>query len=476
MPLDFRSPASQHGSRTRPSQRGYGQNVQRRVLMLAGLLVLVLVLMQQAQKAENFHWLWYLQGQSIPEGQDAAKLDTRVREPVGNGGPASPFGPLVMGIRSDADQPSSSASQQPGQPSLDDLPTDESPHNQARSDAWSGLLDTMAKERRRLFLVALKSARDEVPLADDDRLQWSAFVAELDEGWQQYLSEARQSIEQAGQELTDDERQQWLAVLADLQQQWQQQSFPALAALEKSESLLPEHRESLDRIQAELDAVFLSTIRDNTVFRPTETDAWFRLLERLSRSDSAELQSASAGTVGFGQLFKQPDVYRGRLVTVQGTVRRAEFKEAPDNLYGIGGYYMLWLQPVGANSPIVIYTLEIPDGFPANRGANAPAAQPDMDEDIQVTGYFFKRWAYPAQDGTRLAPIVLAKSFAWTPSAPAVADAANLPRPTVWVALIAGTGLFGIAVAALVYWFSGRSTPLALRNRLRAASKKGSAP
>jgi hypothetical protein len=411
MPLDFRSPSSKHRSRPKPSPYGSGGNVQRRFLMLAGLLVLVLVLMQQAQKAENFHWLWYLQGQPIPDGQDAAKVDTRVRDRDARGGSASEFGPLVTGIRSEAERQSVTTSQPFAQPSLDDTLADDSPLQRARTDAWSGLLEAMESDIRRQFLTGLKSARDEVPLDETDRPQWSALVAGLDEGWQQYLSEARRSIEQAAQELNDDERQQWLAVLAELEEQWQQQSLPALAALAEPEPPLPEHQQALERIQAELDAVFLSAIRDNTVFRPTEMDAWFRLLERLSRSGSVELQSASAGTVGFGQLFKQPDVYRGRLVTVQGTVRRAEFKVAPDNLYGIDGYYMLWLQPVSANSPIVIYSLEIPDRFPANRAAKAGGSQVDLDEDIVVTGYFFKRWAYPAQDGTRLAPVILARSL-----------------------------------------------------------------
>ena len=89
--------------------------------MLAGLLVLVLLLMQQAQRAENYHWLWYLQGQPVPDGQEA-DLDTRVRLQDGPSGPTSEFGPLITGGRSDqqpADFPPQPGSPAPEGPSPD---------------------------------------------------------------------------------------------------------------------------------------------------------------------------------------------------------------------------------------------------------------------------------------------------------------------------------------------------------------------
>jgi hypothetical protein len=121
--------------------------------------------------------------------------------------------------------------------------------------------------------------------------------------------------------------------------------------------------------------------------------------------------------VSFGQLFKQPEVYRGRLVTVEGTARRVEFMEAPENFYGIDSYFRLWLQPVGSNSPIVIYSLDVPEGFPAMRIAQTPDSYLDLEESVRITGFFFKRWPYSARDGTRLAPVVLSRTFSWSPSA-----------------------------------------------------------
>jgi hypothetical protein len=415
--------------------------------MLGGLLVLVLLLMQQAHRAENYHWLWYLQGQTIPTDQQA-DWDTRVRDREAASGQTSEFGPLVM----------------------------LSPLDQARTDAWSGLIHSLENDLRRQFLSGLKSARDGQVLDEQARQSWLELVVQLDEGWRRYLNKARQSLEEVELKLTGDERLEWLNVLTRLEQQWQQQSLPALSMLAAPARLPVEHQAAIADIQADLDRVFLSEIRDNTVFRSAESDAWFRLFERLSRDDSTELQTDSAPVVSFGQLFKQPEVYRGRLVTVQGTARRAEFMEAPENFYGIDSYFRLWLQPVGSNSPIVIYSLDVPEDFPALRIAGTPDAYLDLDEEVRITGFFFKRWPYSAQDGTRLAPVLLSRTFSWTPSASALAEPGNLPHPAFWIALFSGTAGVGVVIALSVYWFSGRSTPLALRRRLTAASRKGTAP
>jgi hypothetical protein len=252
--------------------------------MLAGLLVLVLLLMQQAHRAENFHWLWYLQGQPIPTDQQA-DWDTRARDREAAVGQPSEFGPLVTGIRSDVQQPSETPP--PGSASSGELSALISPLDQARADAWSGLIHSLENDLRRQFLSGLKSSRDGQVLDEQTRQGWLELVVRLDESWRRYLNEARQSLEDAEVKLTADERREWLDVLSQLEQQWQQQSLPALTMLAAPTGSPREHQAAVADIQADLDQVFLRSIRDNTVFRPAEMDAWFRLLERLSRDDGA---------------------------------------------------------------------------------------------------------------------------------------------------------------------------------------------
>ena len=46
-------------------------------------------------------------------------------------------------------------------------------------------------------------------------------------------------------------------------------------------------------------------------------------MDILNRTDPETLNKASLGPVSYAQLFRQPNQYRGRLVTVSGVVRRA---------------------------------------------------------------------------------------------------------------------------------------------------------
>ena len=141
-------------------------------------------------------------------------------------------------------------------------------------------------------------------------------------------------------------------------------------------------RKSLDELQRTLDAVFLKAVRDNTVFTDSEKDAWFRLLEQLQQADGGQLEQESRGEVAFAQLYREPEAYRGQLVTVRGTVRLGYYRQAPRNLYGIDGYYLFWLRPVGSTNPIVVYSLEVPQGFPDVRVLEAQGRKPSCSRTL----------------------------------------------------------------------------------------------
>ena len=61
----------------------------------------------------------------------------------------------------------------------------------------------------------------------------------------------------------------------------------------------------------------LASVRDNTYFRPSESDAWFALFERLQKMDDQQLSDANLGELTYTQLLKQPHVYRGKIVTIK---------------------------------------------------------------------------------------------------------------------------------------------------------------
>lgn len=192
-----------------------------------------------------------------------------------------------------------------------------------------------------------------------------------------------------------------------------------------------------------LSADQLATIRDDEPFRQSEHAAWFQLLDILQSTDEATLAGQSSGPATFIQLFRQPEEYRGDLVTIRGILRGSEKVEAPKNDFQIAGYYQTWVFPDdNPSNPIVVYCLNVPKGFPSGM---------ELAERVELVGFFFKRWPYAAKDTIRTAPVVLAKGFAWTPApaGPAMAESLSLPR-------LIGTAAAIAAVVVLASWWRTR--------------------
>jgi hypothetical protein len=188
----------------------------------------------------------------------------------------------------------------------------------------------------------------------------------------------------------------------------------------------------------------LSSVRDNTYFRPQENAAWFAVFDWLKQAKS-ELEADSLGEVSYAQFIDQPQVYRGKLVTVRGTIKREELLDAPANEIGIKRYHRLILRPAGGSVwPIVVYCLELPANFPRGSTTNA---------EVDVKGVFFKNWSYSWQGGLGLAPVVLAQTVDWYPMVAIKRPRANISAQ----GLIAATAAAGV-IATFVGWFVWRHT------------------
>jgi len=189
----------------------------------------------------------------------------------------------------------------------------------------------------------------------------------------------------------------------------------------------------------------LALVRDDTVFRGADEDAWFQILTTLQSPENGPPARTAAQPVGFAELFGQPVSFRGRLVRFRGTLRRLDRVPARPNPYGFTEYRQGWLEPAdGPASPIVIYFLQLPEGMPEG----ATIAEP-----VEVVGYFFKRWAYAATDTVRLAPLVLALEPAWKPRP----IGAHADGSIGTIALVTMTGL--VLLTALGIRAAGRGRP-----------------
>jgi hypothetical protein len=189
---------------------------------------------------------------------------------------------------------------------------------------------------------------------------------------------------------------------------------------------------------------YLDAVRDDTTFRPQERDAWFRLLAILQGTDEGRLRRESAEGVTYGQLFRQSEQYRGQLVTICGAIRRTSLQQAPANDSHIDQYYQTVLEPADNRSELMfVYCLYLPEGFPKGEKVSA---------EVAVTGFYFKRWVYAAQDGLRTAPVLLARTVDWERTPPAVKKSpAGVGGVLVMIA-----GALCVSLA-LTLWVHGRT-------------------
>ena len=156
------------------------------------------------------------------------------------------------------------------------------------------------------------------------------------------------------------------------------------------------------------------------------------------------------------------------MVTLRGTLVRAHHLTAPRNDYGIDGYYQVWLQPEDNRSyPMVIYCLHLPEGFPTGMS---------LSEEAEITGFFFKRWAYNARDTIRSAPVTLARTVHWYQRPEVVGKP---PGGALAVLLmIAGAAAVALVVVGYVYFRTrgGGQTELASLAGAGSAGDSRTAP
>ncbi|MBI1247346.1 hypothetical protein GC197_05805 [bacterium] len=161
-----------------------------------------------------------------------------------------------------------------------------------------------------------------------------------------------------------------------------------------------------ERAKLELwaDKASLADVEDNSPFRAADFKAWSEVFDHLREATPQELSAARAPAVQFGQLFQQSDVYRGKLVTVSGTIRRC-IKIPPSRLdERAGDMWQIWLFSGSDELPIVIYSLNIPEKFPVGNQVHQAAS---------FQAVYFKKWVYAAKGGTMTAPLLIARNINW---------------------------------------------------------------
>ena len=131
--------------------------------------------------------------------------------------------------------------------------------------------------------------------------------------------------------------------------------------------------------------------------------------------------------------------YRGRPVSLHGKFRRLVTYDAGKNDQGFDRLHEGWFfaDDAQGNPAVVIFT-EQPAGLPGGG---------DIEEEVSVTGYFLKMYGYSAQDTTRRAPLILARTVRWHPQQP---QARWNPSPQTYLVFSAGILVVGLLIGLMV--------------------------
>jgi hypothetical protein len=211
---------------------------------------------------------------------------------------------------------------------------------------------------------------------------------------------------------------------------------------------------------ASLNPLLLRALRDNTLgLEAGDRHAYFmglwlcreigvEALAQFAEAFRTEREFAAAQSTEpspskfslFADLFRHPDVYRGRPVTLRGTLRRLVKQTPGDNDLGVKHVYEGWVYAHGSqHNPAVVLFTRRPAGLPTGG---------DLAEDVQFSGYFLKLYGYQAQDTTRKAPLFVAGEVEWQPQPAATASAPW----SVWVYFVLTLAVVAIGWSVWHNW------------------------
>jgi hypothetical protein len=205
---------------------------------------------------------------------------------------------------------------------------------------------------------------------------------------------------------------------------------------------------------ARIPAGWLSEVQDNIVgIRRRESAAYYRILAQARNVPVREMEAAADPNASYANLMASPARFRGRPVRLAGDVRNLFAYEAPPNEFGVTQLYDAWILTTDSgNQPFRVVCLSIPADL--QPGTN-------LNRQVQVVGYFFKKEAYETQAGAmNVAPTLLAGRLEFYAPPEAMPD---VEEAAPW--LIAVIVVVGLAMLATVIGFAISDS----RRRLRPA-------
>ena len=429
----------------RPPPNYYSRKVQYKLFALVALLMTVVVVMENVDRA----WFGFF------DDQDTA-VATNSSPHVSSGNSANPlFDPQLARFGNSLPPTASQASR--------DL---QSTHR----TLWIAILKNLTAAEQQTLVDTLHRARNGKRGNDQQHTRWWDLYHKIDLLYQKYEQQLMLSINSTATALTLEQNTRAQAVLGQLRTRWTQtlrKAFLDILETTPDERAQEANQTEYQFIQHILDQIGISRIDDYTVFRNSDNLAWFRMLETLRTAPADRLQASALVTPNILELTKQQDTFRGKLISMRGEVRKAYRVQAPTNQLDIPQYYVLVIRPSGGGTtPLIVYCLQPPSGFPSLPDKDIDRSTADMNDVVQVTGYFFKSWAHVGTQGQMFSsPLMLANSFQWLPhetmaTTTSVKTAFQLPMWAIFaIPLILAVGLTG-GVYLLSRWKGRTATDI----------------
>lgn len=144
-------------------------------------------------------------------------------------------------------------------------------------------------------------------------------------------------------------------------------------------------------------------VRDNTVgFQRADGGAFEAVVAALHSTQNRTLRVAAREDATYSVLMADSEAFRGSVVRLEGELRRLATAVLPADLEGIPPMLEAWiLTEDGGDRPLRVLTLAADEALP--RGERLDPVR------VRTDAVFFKRYAYAAEGGGRVAPMFLAK-------------------------------------------------------------------
>jgi dsDNA-binding SOS-regulon protein len=204
-------------------------------------------------------------------------------------------------------------------------------------------------------------------------------------------------------------------------------------------------------------------IKDNAVgIRESERELYYYLLAKTRDVPPKDIKEAARPSIAFAVLMNESKDLLGEIMTVKGELRRLTAIPAGKNEFGIDTIWEGWLFTADSGlNPYCIRMTSIPEGIPTGQDLGSGVV-------VKVTGYFFKRYGYPAQqDHLHVAPLILAKSVHWYRQ-----RQSSIPDDMGIVPYVLGfAGILGVIISILLFRFRSSDREFEKRHlrRLTAA-------